>query len=76
VRQLAVDAQVKNLAMYHHDPERTDSELDEIAIESAKFFKSTNSVIGSYIASEGLVFELTSRKDSRVTTIDLHETNR
>ncbi|HIE90002.1 MAG: MBL fold metallo-hydrolase [bacterium] len=76
VRQLAVDAQVKNLAMYHHDPERTDSELDEIAIESVKFFKSRNSVIGSYIASEGLVFELTSRKDSRVTTIDLHETNR
>ena len=76
VRQLAVDAQVKNLAMYHHDPERTDSELDEIAIESAKFFKSRNSAIGSYIASEGLVFELTSRKDSRVTTIDLYEISR
>jgi phosphoribosyl 1,2-cyclic phosphodiesterase len=73
VRQLAVDAQVKNLAMYHHDPERTDSELDEIAIESAKFFKSKNSVIGSYIAAEGLVFDLASRKDSRVTTIDLYK---
>jgi phosphoribosyl 1,2-cyclic phosphodiesterase len=76
VRQLAVDAQVKNLVMYHHDPERTDSELDEIAIESAKFFKSRNSVIGSHIAAEGLVFDLASRKDSRVTTIDLHETSR
>ena len=76
VRQLAVDAQVKNLVMYHHDPERSDSELDEIAIESAKFFKSRNSVIGSYIASEGLAFELTSRKDARVSTIDLHETSR
>jgi phosphoribosyl 1,2-cyclic phosphodiesterase len=73
VRKLAVDAQVKNLVMYHHDPERTDSELDEIAIESAKFFKSKNSVIGSYIAAEGLVFDLASRKDSRVTTIDLYE---
>jgi phosphoribosyl 1,2-cyclic phosphodiesterase len=73
VRQLAVDAQVKNIAMYHHDPERTDSELDEIAIESAKFFKSKNSVIGSYIAAEGLVFDLASSKDSRVTTIDLYE---
>ncbi len=73
VRQLAVDAQVKNLAMYHHDPERTDSELDEIAIESANFFKSKNSVIGSYIAAEGLVFDLTARKDFRVTTIDLYE---
>ena len=76
VRQLAVDAQVKNLVMYHHDPERSDSELDEIAIESAKFFKSRNSLIGSYIASEGLAFELTSRKDARVSTIDLHETSR
>jgi len=73
VRQLAVDAQVKNLAIYHHDPERTDSELDEIAIESAKFFKSKNSVIGSHIAAEGLMFDLASRKDSRVTTIGLHE---
>lgn len=76
VRQLAVDAQVKNLVMYHHDPERSDSELDEIAIDSAKFFKSKNSVIGSYIASEGLAFELTSRIDARVSTIDLHETSR
>jgi hypothetical protein len=76
VRQLAVDAEVKNLVMYHHDPERTDSELDEIAIESARFFKSKNSVIGSHIAAEGLVFELAFRKDPRVTTIDLHENSR
>ena len=76
VRQLAVDAQVKNLVMYHHDPERSDSELDEIALESAKFFKSKNSVIGSYIACEGLAFELNLRKDARVSTIDLHETSR
>ena len=71
VRQLAVDAQVKNLAMYHHDPERSDSELDEIAIESAKYFKSKNSVIGSYIAAEGLTFELKARKDPKFSTVDL-----
>ncbi len=76
VRQLAVDAQVKNIVMYHHDPTRTDSELDEVAIDSAKFFKSKNSKIGSYIAAEGLVFELASRKDARATTINLHETSR
>ena len=73
VRQLAVDAQVRNLVMYHHDPERTDADLDEIAIESAKFFKSKNSVIGSYIAAEGLTFELRSRMDPKVNTIDLHD---
>ena len=73
VRQLAVDAQVKNLVMYHHDPERTDGELDEIAIESAQYFKSKNSKIGSYIAAEGLTFELTAKKDARVSTLSLLE---
>lgn len=73
VRELAVDAQVKNLVMYHHDPERSDAELDEIAIESARFFKSKNSVIGSYIAAEGLTFELNARVDPKVSTIDLHK---
>ncbi len=72
VRQLAVDAQIKNIVMYHHDPERTDGELDEIAIESAKFFKAKNSNIGSYIAAEGLSFDLNSRKDPKVSTIDLY----
>lgn len=73
VRELAVDAQVKNLVMYHHDPERSDSELDEIAIESAKFFKSKTSTIGSYIAAEGLTFELAARLDPKVSTLDLYE---
>jgi ribonuclease BN (tRNA processing enzyme) len=73
VRDLAVDAQAKNLVMFHHDPERSDSELDEIAIESAKYFKSMNSQIGSYIAAEGLTFELKARVDPKVSTIDLHK---
>jgi len=72
VRQLAVDAQVKNLVMYHHDPERTDTELDEIAIESARFFKTRNSSIGSFIAAEGLTFDLRARTDPRVSTLDLY----
>ena len=73
VRQLAVDAQVKNLVMYHHDPERSDAELDEIAIENARFFKSQNSHIGSYIGAEGLTFELKARTDPLVSTVDLFE---
>jgi phosphoribosyl 1,2-cyclic phosphodiesterase len=73
VRQLAVDAQVKNIVMYHHDPERSDSELDEVAIESTNYFKSHNSKIGSYIAAEGLTFDLAARKDPKVSTIDLYE---
>ena len=68
-----MDAQVKNLVMYHHDPERSDSELDEIALESAKFFKSRNSKIGSFIAAEGCVFDLALRRDPKVSNIDLYE---
>ncbi|HYQ70651.1 MAG TPA: MBL fold metallo-hydrolase, partial [Gammaproteobacteria bacterium] len=33
VRQLAADAEVGTLVMFHHDPDRTDAELDEIQIE-------------------------------------------
>ena len=73
VRQLAVDAQVRNLVMYHHDPERSDNELDEIARDSARFFKSQNSSIGSYIAAEGLTFELRNRQDPKVSTVQLSE---
>ena len=71
VRQLAVDAEVKNLVMYHHDPERSDRELDEITIESARFFREKNSNIGSFIAAEGLTFELRKRRDPKVSTLDL-----
>ncbi len=74
VRQLAVDAQVRNIVMFHHDPDRTDRELDEIALESARYFQSRNSKIGSYIAAEGLAIELVARKDPRVSTVVLHET--
>lgn len=73
VRQLAVDAQVQNLVMYHHDPERTDNELDEIAGDSARFFTSRSSRIGSYIAAEGLTFELRSRLDPKVSTLAIQE---
>lgn len=71
VRQLAVDARVKNIAMFHHDPERTDSQLDEIAIESAKYFRSRGAKIGSFIAAEGLSFQLSTKTVARVQTIEV-----
>ncbi len=72
VRQLAVDAQVRNLVMYHHDPERIDAELDEIAIENARFFKSQRSRIGAHIAAEGLVIDLAAKRDPKVSNINLY----
>jgi len=47
--------------------------LDEIAIESANYFKSNNTKIGSYIAAEGLTFELIKKRDPRVSTLSLHK---
>lgn len=72
VRQLAVDARVKNVVMYHHDPERTDAELDEIALASAAFFRSKGARIGSWIAAEGLCFELKAATDPLVSTVNVN----
>ncbi|MCG6937001.1 MAG: MBL fold metallo-hydrolase [Gammaproteobacteria bacterium] len=59
VRQLAVDAEVGALVMFHHDPDRTDNELDEIARENEIFFSGKNASIRSLCAYEGLVIKLT-----------------
>lgn len=73
VRQLAVDARVKNVVMFHHDPERTDAQLDEIALTSARYFHSRNAKIGSYIAAEGLTFDLQAARDPEVRTVKVDE---
>lgn len=73
VRQLAVDGRVRNLVMFHHDPERTDAELDEVAIENARYFKSKGARIGSWIAAEGLCLDLSARVDPKVNTISPDE---
>jgi len=73
VRDLAIDANVKNLVMFHHDPERTDSELDEIAIENANYFKSKGANIGSYIAAEGLCIDLQARHSLHVSNLSINE---
>ncbi|MBD3647565.1 MAG: MBL fold metallo-hydrolase [Pseudomonadales bacterium] len=73
VRELAVDSQVRNLVMFHHDPERTDAELDEVALENANYFKSRNARIGSWIAAEGLCIELQAARDPKVNTIQVNK---
>lgn len=73
VRQFAVDARVRNLVMFHHDPRRTDAELDEIAIESARYFKSKGANIGSWIAAEGLVIDLQAKREPRVSTMSVSQ---
>ena len=43
VRQLAIDAEVRSLVMIHHDPDRSDVQLDEIQRENDSFFKGKSS---------------------------------
>jgi phosphoribosyl 1,2-cyclic phosphodiesterase len=59
VRQLATDAEVKLLVMFHHDPDRSDSELDEIQIENEIYLKSHRAPDRSVCAAEGMSIKLT-----------------
>jgi phosphoribosyl 1,2-cyclic phosphodiesterase len=59
VRQLATDAEVGTLVMFHHDPDRSDSELDEIQIENQKYLKSHRAPTRSICAAEGMELHLT-----------------
>ena len=54
VRQLATDAEVGTLVMFHHDPDRTDSELDEIQIENQNYLRSHRAPTRSLCAAEGM----------------------
>ncbi|MCP4873887.1 MAG: MBL fold metallo-hydrolase [Gammaproteobacteria bacterium] len=58
VRQLASDAEVGTLVMFHHDPDRSDSELDEIQIENEKYLKSHRAPTRSVCAAEGMSIHL------------------
>jgi ribonuclease BN (tRNA processing enzyme) len=58
VRQLATDAEVGALVMFHHDPDRSDSELDEIQIENEKYLKSHRAPAQSICAAEGMQLSL------------------
>jgi phosphoribosyl 1,2-cyclic phosphodiesterase len=54
-RQLALDAAVETLVLFHHDPDRTDSELEQIEQETIRFFEETNLPTKGLCARQGLV---------------------
>ena len=62
VRQLAIDAEVKTLSLFHHDPSRTDAQLDDIQRENEKIFKNTVCPTQSVTAIEGMSIELSKSK--------------
>ncbi len=57
--QLAVDANVKNIVLTHHDPVRTDDQLDEIEPWARKILDELGGEhIKLHLAQEGLEFDL------------------
>jgi ribonuclease BN (tRNA processing enzyme) len=58
VRELACAAQVKHLVLFHHDPDRTDEELDAIQAESERWFQLHCPETRCSVAYEGLEFVL------------------
>jgi phosphoribosyl 1,2-cyclic phosphodiesterase len=71
VRQLAIDADVGTLVLFHHDPDRTDAELDEIQIENENFFKQHFDNNKSYCAAEGMQITLHKQIAGGNTVIDI-----
>jgi len=72
VRQLAIDAKVKTLVMFHHDPDRTDSQLDEIQIENEAYLKNIDSTLKSYCAAEGMKISLHKQITGDKTIIEIN----
>ena len=71
VRQLAIDAEVGALVMFHHDPDRSDGELDEIQIENESHFKGKRAPAKSYCAAEGMRIKLSKQVAGGDTIIEV-----
>jgi phosphoribosyl 1,2-cyclic phosphodiesterase len=62
VRQFAIDAEVRTLVMFHHDPDRTDSQIDFIQQDNEVFFQGKHAPSLSVCAAEGMQIQLTPRQ--------------
>jgi phosphoribosyl 1,2-cyclic phosphodiesterase len=65
VRQLALDAEVGCLVMFHHDPDRTDTEIDFIQKDNEHFFNGKRAPSISLCAAENMQIKLTAQQDKR-----------
>jgi len=54
VLRLGILAEPRQLALFHHDPERSDTALDLIGATSQAFIKSEGKATKVLVASEGL----------------------
>jgi phosphoribosyl 1,2-cyclic phosphodiesterase len=70
VRRLAVDAEAACLVMFHHDPDRSDAEIDFIQEENETFFHGQRAPTLSLCAAEGLRIRLTPQR-GKTSRIDI-----
>ena len=56
--RLARDANVKELILFHHDPNRTDSEIDGILDDAKDWFKKEGCPTGCRAAFDGMMVSL------------------
>jgi phosphoribosyl 1,2-cyclic phosphodiesterase len=54
----AIDAEVKELYLYHHDPSATDADIDEILKTSQELIRSKGAALICHVAREGLTVDL------------------
>jgi ribonuclease BN (tRNA processing enzyme) len=59
VLKLGVLAEPKILALYHHDPDRSDEALDSIAARASRWIDEHTEATKLLVAAEGLTIELT-----------------
>ena len=64
VRQLALDAEVGCLAMFHHDPDRTDTEIDFIQKDNEHYFYGHRAPSISLCAAESMQIKLTPQQNN------------
>jgi ribonuclease BN (tRNA processing enzyme) len=55
---LAIEASVKRLGLFHHDPDRTDDDLDRQLDLCRKRIVKSGSPVDCFIYAEGMVIEL------------------
>lgn len=56
--ELALDAEVKKLVLFHHKPERADEELDQCVEECRALVKDRGAALEVIAAAEGMQFEV------------------
>ncbi len=71
VRQLALDAEVRCLVMFHHDPDRTDLQLDFVQKDNDQFFHGKKAPALSVCAAEGMQITLTARSGANPAVIEV-----